>query len=524
MASGPALARGLALLLLAGAPIGSSAAEDPAPAPAPAPGGGDAPKDEADEKVPFVEEVNRAIDEGVRWLLARPKLFTSSKTPMAHWGLINSTRFYGAAGAGYGHPAGPTALAMYTLLKCGVEPDHPTIVEGFNWLRTPHTVTEEYDGQDSPVGFSWSHADKNVSGSYELSAMILALTAKYDRFKRGKNSAAAAKAGKLRIKDPADLEWLQSMVTSLVARRGMPLAGKPIDPPKARLGWRYNEPPLSLSRGGGRGGGGGATWKREELRPPNANQDLSSTQLATLALFSARRFGVEVKPDVWFDIVEFTLSHQEPTGPERERHDPGYKAGASGYAAGVTAAPKKDRARGFFYLKGSTEPGEALASGAMTACGVANLLMAREVLAKDEKALEEWKERGYDQKVEAAIWDGLAWLDLNWSATKNPLNTAYHVYYLYALERAMDLLGKNLVGTRPWYSLCAKPLIEERRPVKVKVRGKKETEGQGALWNTNSTVDPRDVLDTCFALLFLKRATKDLEVPPPLPTVTPSGG
>ena len=33
-------------------------------------------------------------------------------------------------------------------------------------------------------------------------------------------------------------------------------------------------------------------------------------------------------------------------------------------------------------------------------------------------------------------------------------------------------------------------------------------------WNTNATHDPKDVLDTCFALLFLKRATRGMAVTP----------
>jgi hypothetical protein len=510
----PALIAASFLLPFAGRP--GLAEEEPAPAPEPAPAeGAEEPKDEADDKVPFVEEVNKSIDQGVKWLLARPKLFTTGKSAMAHWGLVKGASLYGGGeGPGYGMPAGTTALSVYTLLKCGVPPTHPTIVEGFNWLRAQHPVTEEYDGHGAPVGFSWSHSDKLVPSSYELSTMILALTAKYDRWKRGKNSQAAAQAGKLRIKDPADLEWLQAMVGNLVERRGHPVAKGKADKREGRLGWRYNQPILTLSRGGGRGGGGGTSSTREIKRPPHANQDLSSTQLATLALFSARRFGVETKPEVWFDIVEFTLSHQEEEGPEHERFDPGYKAERYAGGSGVL----KDHARGFMYLKGSPDKTEGIATGAMTACGVANLLMAREVLGKDSKTLTKWKEMGLDKKVETAIWDGLAWLDLNWSPLNNPSGGNYHVYYLYALERAMDLLGKNLVGSHPWYPDCAKELLAIRQRAQVKVRAEGGKEVEGVFWNMNASHDPKDVLDTCFALLFLKRATKDL-IPTP-PTIT----
>jgi hypothetical protein len=486
--------------------FGEEAAPDAPGAPA-APGADDGPTpedDHADDEVPFVEEVNAAIEQGTRWLLARPKLFTTAKVQVAHWGLIDAPTLYGGGtGPGYGHPAGPTAFALYTLLKCGVPANHPTVVEGFRWLQVNHPITKEYDGDGAPAGFSWSHSDKNVAGSYEVSAMVLALCAKYDVWKRGKATTAAARAGKLRIKDPKDLEWLQNLVSQLVVRRGVPVAGaKPAD----RLGWRYNVPEVTVSRGR-------TTSKRGSNPGVHGNQDLSSTQLAALALFSARRFGVEVKPDVWFDVVAFTLSQQETEGPEHERHDPGYKPDR--YAKQVL----KDHARGFMYLRGSPDRSEGVATGSMTACGVANLLMARDVLLAEPGAKTEWAKRGYDKAVDKAIWDGLAWLDLNWSAFSNAYTqVGYHTYYLYALERAMDLLGKNLVGTHTWYPDGARELLNRLQRTKVKVRAEKGAEQDAVFWNTNSTHDPKDVLDTCFALLFLKRATRDM-IPTP-PTLT----
>jgi hypothetical protein len=493
----------LAAVLLVASPGGAEEGEEPAP-----PGNGAPPEEdeedpkaeEADEPVPFVEEVNQAIDRGVEWLLARPEFFTISKTPVAHWGLIRGTQIYGGGtGKIYQHPAGPTALALYTLLKCGVDPKHPTIVEGFNWLRTPHEITTQYDGESAPAGFSWNHKDRLVPGSYELSAMILALTAKYDTHKRTKNTQAARRKGKLRINDKDELEWLQDMVASLAERRGHP---KPDEVKREdKLGWRYNTPTLTLSRGSGRGGTQSAT--REGNPGHISNQDLSSTQLAALALFSAHQFGVKVDRDVWLDIVEFTLAHQEETGPEHKRHDPVYSAG--GYSTPT------DHARGFCYIRGSPEGSEGKATGSMTACGLASLLMAKNVLVDDKRGEAEWTKRGYDKKVETAIWDGLAWLDLNWSSFTNPHSRyGYHIYFCYCVERTMDLLSKNLVGKHLWYTEMGREILNRDQPAKVKVRTEKNRETDGVFWLTGDTHDPKDVLDTCFALLFLKRATKGM--------------
>ncbi len=464
---------------------------------------GEAPDEPApdlgEKDVPFVEQVNEAIEKGTKWLLARGDLFdipgAPDKAAGAHYGLIKGTRFYGGGtGTEYRHPAGPTALALYTLLKCGVEPNHGVIERGFNWLRLNHKITEKWDAGQQYEGYMWKHTD--AGGSYEISAMILALTAKYDQ---QKHTGTGRK--KLKIRDRDDMEWLTELVAGLAARRGAPAESSS---PKERLGWRYNVPAISL--GGGRGGAG---VKRGVNVPPHANQDLSSTQLAALALYNAQRFGVEVDVQVWFDIAEFTLAHQEADGPEHERHDPVLARG--GYAV------PKDFARGFMYIKGSPDGSEGKATGSMTACGIANLLMCRDVLENHRKTKKDYPSSPLASQIEKAVWDGLAWLDRNWSNFDNRNSSVgYHTYYLYALERTMDMLGKNLVGKRLWYQEGAQQLLNrlQRKAVDVPDRKMKTTNEEGIFWETKSTHEPHDVLDTCFALLFLKRATKGVMPPP----------
>ena len=467
--------------------------EDEAPAP-----------DLGDSDVPFAEQVNKAIELGTRWMLARGQIFdipgARDDEQGAHYGLIKGKTFYGGGdGRAYQHPAGPTALALYTMLKCGVEPSHGVIERGFNWLRVRHRITTEWDAAEYE-GFTWTHTE--AGSSYELSAMILALTAKYDQKKHTGTSRK-----KLRIRDKDDAEWLVEMVSALVERRGMPddAAAAP-----DKLGWRYNVPRITFGSGGGRArGGGGSSSTRLVNPPPHANQDLSGTQLAALALYNAQRFGVDVDPQVWLDIAEFTLAHQEEEGPEHERHDPAYARG--GYAA------PRDHARGFAYLKGSPDRSEGKATGSMTACGMANLLMCQDVLANHRKTKRTYGTSPLAKQIEVGIWDALAWLDLHWSSFDNvDSHVGYHTYYLYALERAMDMIGKNLVGKRLWYQEGAVQLLKRQRAASVEVPDKKmRTETQDAVfWNTESTHEPYDVLDSCFALLFLKRATQGVMPPP----------
>ena len=443
------------------------------------------------EKVSFVDQVNKAIELGVKWLKAKPSLFEIKAGSVAHWGLVSGDRLYGGGqGPGYRHPAGPTALALYTLLKCGVDPKDEVITKGFRWLREAHVVTEKWDGVGpEPRGFTWALVD--CVSSYELSVMILALTAKYDKYKKSSASKSARKKGKLKIKNRADKEFLVALTERLILSRGLPEphGGQGV------TGWRYNLPIIELQHPRSN-----SKWKRGAKNPPHANQDLSSTQLATLALYSASRFGLKIKPQVWIDILEYTLAQQEEKGPVHER-----------FMGGSKYEGPKDNARGFMYIKGSPDGSEGKPTGSMTACGVTNLLIAREVLEQSPKGLKALKASGLRPKIEKGIWDGLAWLDLNWSPFENKNKGSYHIYYLYALERAMDILNKKLVGSHLWYEEGAKQILARKKTHLVEVKIKKNTELlETTFWDTGAGHKPRDVLCTCFALLFLKRATKDM--------------
>ena len=70
----------------------------------------------------------------------------------------------------------------------------------------------------------------------------------------------------------------------------------------------------------------------------------------------------------------------------------------------------------------------------------------------------------------------------------------------------MNLLGGSRIGDHPWYSEMGQELINRQQ--------------EAGHWNSRSTHEPMAVLDTCFALLFLKRATADQI---PFPSITGPG-
>jgi hypothetical protein len=138
------------------------------------------------------------------------------------------------------------------------------------------------------------------------------------------------------------------------------------------------------------------------------------------------------------------------------------------------------------------------AYGSMTSGGVGSLVIYDYIQGKD------WKK---DRDVK----EGLDWLAANFSVSYNPgqheharaENSGHHLYYyLYALERAAILYGTELIGRRDWYAEGSKALLGSQRP-------------DGA-WAAKE--GGHELYDTCFAVLFLRKATRGLITSPDVPT------
>ncbi|MHC4470521.1 MAG: prenyltransferase/squalene oxidase repeat-containing protein, partial [Planctomycetota bacterium] len=217
-------------------------------------------------------------------------------------------------------------------------------------------------------------------------------------------------------------------------------------------------------------------------RYPSGGIDHSNTQYALLGLAAARRCGVPVDRKVFLTAAKHLLDTQEKTGPEIRRivHvDQG-----EGYARRYLTN-SYDRARGWGYT-----PGDA-ATGSMTTAGVSSLAICRSELLG-------WS--GYPKtiaaRMERGIKDGLAWLNHNFSVTRNPGGGGWLYYYLFGLERAGVLTDVRFIGDHDWYKEGADYLL-----------GAQRKDGHWAGRRQNA------LTNTCFALLFLRRATVPVKVP-----------
>ena len=124
----------------------------------------------------------------------------------------------------------------------------------------------------------------------------------------------------------------------------------------------------------------------------------------------------------------------------------------------------------------------------MTCAGIGGLLIIKSVLKK-----KLGKKKG--GQVGQAIYDGFAWLYTNWDVKDNPGygNQNRHYYYLYGIERVGTMGLYEKIGKHWWYKEGAELLVEQQK-----------NDGH---WDTKKEIAPSDIIDTCLALLFLKRGT-----------------
>jgi hypothetical protein len=206
-------------------------------------------------------------------------------------------------------------------------------------------------------------------------------------------------------------------------------------------------------------------------RYPEGGFDLSNTQYALLGLKAADRCGLKVPLEVWRSSLTFLLGYQDADGAEvalRGNEVRGrYRIEWS----------EKAKARGFRYVA------KAPVTGAMTTAGAAGLMICQGML---------WKSRKFDgdarARTRAAVRDALAWMQVNFDVTTNPGGgEGAHFYYLYGLERMAISGHVRFLGTYDWYADGAEVLLHEQEDL--------------GCWGGEQ------VVETCYALLFLKRSS-----------------
>ena len=186
------------------------------------------------------------------------------------------------------------------------------------------------------------------------------------------------------------------------------------------------------------------------------NGDHSCTQFAVLGLWSAERSGVDIDSDVWRRVATRMARHQTLRTGERYGGY-GYRGQGGGY-------------------------------GSMTAAGICTLAIAMNRLFDEMTPREHLR-----------IRNSLGWMVRNFTVKENPESKKYNYYYTYSVERVGRILGIDFMGDHEWYPAGAKYLVDTQA-------------GDGS-WPTKKG-ETDTFLTTSYALLFLTRATPELDAEP----------
>lgn len=235
--------------------------------------------------------------------------------------------------------------------------------------------------------------------------------------------------------------------------------GKAVPLPTLTLGASTRRPVTTGGAGGGSRAGTGTaaltTRPRQAiaLKPRGAGPDRgdnSNTQYAVLGLRACEEANVRIPPETWTRALDWWTRSQRDDG-------------------------------GWNY-----DTGMETSYASMTEGGLGSIAIAAHFLNRDWKG-EPAAKKGADR---------VNGFDVKENRIPRHQGNAYHFYHLYALERAGVLTGQDAFGGREWYGEGAAFLVGTQRP-------------DGA-WKSGSDFDDL-VQDTCFAILFLKRATQPLK-------------
>ena len=242
------------------------------------------------------------------------------------------------------------------------------------------------------------------------------------------------------------------------------------DPPTPVLGYSVSKPERKKDPKNPKDPGKFVIRRKEAPLPAKSRGDISNAQFAVLGLRACADAGIEIPKATW----EAALRYFYMTVNED---------GGWGY-----------------YYDGQRDK---QSYGSMSFAGLTSIAICRHFLGS--------KDPLKDKIVQA----GQLWIGRNFRIDQNPFAEksdlvdpkCWQYYYLYSIERAGRILGLETFGKKNWYAEGAKFLLKAQ-----KSNGSWWTEVQAVDWKQAGDLE---TADTCFAMLFLTKAT---------PLLTPTKG
>ena len=213
--------------------------------------------------------------------------------------------------------------------------------------------------------------------------------------------------------------------------------------------------------------------------------NLSNTQYALLGLKSASRMGVSIPTSVWKRCLRAITKAARPTSATpvdiksrqwNAKVENTHQAVPLGWSYWL---PRQDR-----------EAGEGMVTGTMVTSALCSVAICQSELL----GTAEWNKELHDLCAKAE-WGALAWLQQHFGVRASWPPAAWwgssmSSFYLYSVERAFIMSRVRVLGGHDWF-LEGTAVVLSRQ----------ELDGR---WEGSQGLS---VVDTAFALLFLKRAT-----------------
>jgi hypothetical protein len=356
------------------------------------------------------------------------------------------------------HPIGYAALPGLTLLECGEPKDHPVLRLAASFVRQRCT---------------------RLDSTYELALAILFLD---------------------RLGDPADEKLIQTLALRLIA--GQASTG----------GWNYHCPVLNPLQSQHllaalRGDLKKASASLASLRNLPVHRepsDNSNSQFATLALWVAQRHGLPMQRTLALIGLRFDTSqnfdgswgyHYRYGGGEPER--PSMTCvGLLGLAIGHGVAADQEMNAVPTFALDRTQ----VAAVAAFHPPLSFFLLALERVER-KQVRERAKKRGHDPR----ILNGFLALSKHVGEPVGRIEAIpqHDLYFMWSLERVAVLYDLPTIGGKDWYRWGAEMLLANQKPF--------------GNWQDGGYPGADPIIDTCLALLFLKRANLVTELTSKLP-------
>jgi hypothetical protein len=356
-----------------------------------------------------------------------------------------------------GHPIGYSAFPGLTLLACGVPASDPVIQKAALYVR---------------------RKTADLTNTYELSLAILFLDRLGDRKDRpliqklalriiGSQTPTGGWLYTCKVLTPADQNQLLAALRGKKFFKGsLPVLRDPstlpqVEDPKAK-------------------------------EPMWGTTDNSCTQFATLAVWVARRHKIPVDRTLRLITRRFASSQSQgggwvygytPGGGPAETKEficAGLLGLALGHKVEKEAAPK---GKALFLAAGQALADVAFPSNSSRVAAVA---LADQVW----KALQGEKIKADDPKITKGMTALAKYVGQPTGRMKDlPMP---NLYFLWTVERAAVVFGLQTIGGKDWYRWGAEQLVANQK-----------LDGH---WEKGIYTGSTDTIDTCLALLFLKRA------------------